>query len=64
MSLRCTLLIIQEHIDIFDAVLEDTTAPFNFIEKKLTLEAASDLESSSPVISRYSVIDQQLALDL
>jgi hypothetical protein len=50
MRLRSTFLIIQEHVDVFNAVLKDTATPFNLVKKELALETASDLEGRSSVI--------------
>jgi len=64
MGIIPTLLIVQEHVNVFNAILKDSATPFDLIEEQLTLKTAGNLKGCSAIAGGDSVVDEQLALDL
>jgi hypothetical protein len=57
-SIRRALLVIQKHVNVLDAVLEHTSAPFDLVEEKLLLEAARDLHRDR-TIGRFDALVEE-----
>ena len=43
--IRAAFLIIQEHVDILDAILQKLATPFDLVEEQLRLKTSRNLES-------------------
>lgn len=56
--------IIQKHVYILDAILQDPPTPLNLVEEELRLKTTRDLKRSPAVASGNSMRDEQLPLNL
>jgi hypothetical protein len=64
MGVGCTFLIIQEHVNVFNTVLQNPATPLDLVEEQLTLKAACHQQSRPAITRRNSVIDEQFTLNL
>jgi hypothetical protein len=62
-SVGTALLVIKEHVHILDTILKDTPAPLNFVEEKLLLEAARNLQCNRPIVRCDALADEELGDD-
>lgn len=57
------LLVVEEHVNVLDAVLEHPTAPLDLVEKELLLQTARYLQRDSTVVCRITLVREELRDD-
>src|SRR6266851_2070079 len=57
------LLVVEKHVHVLDAILEHASAPLNFVEEKLLLQAARDLQRDGTVSCRDALVDEEFRDD-
>ena len=58
-----TLLVVEEHVNILDTILEHATAPLDLVEKELLLQTARYLQRNGTVVCRITLVQEELRDD-
>ena len=63
-SFCASFLIVKEHINILNPILQNAATPFDLIEEKLLLKATRNLQSDMAVTGSDTLIQEKLVVDL
>lgn len=63
-GIRASLLVVQEHVNILDAIGQSRAPPFHVIEEELALKTTSNLDGRPSIVRGDPVVYEQFSLYL